>query len=59
MSKQKLTSKFKGKYFVSVIAKFQFSVTSKHIAGLTMFLCIPWCLATFLCTKLHAVFNNI
>jgi hypothetical protein len=56
--------KSEGKYFVSVIEKFQFSVPSgntgllsfQQVDGLT--LCIRCSLVNCLCNKHHAVFNN-
>jgi hypothetical protein len=59
MSQKSRNPKFKGKYFISVVGKFQFAVSSgstgllslQHVGGLTLFLRIHCCLVN--CCRLQ------
>jgi hypothetical protein len=64
VSQKSRNPKHKGKYFVGLILKFQFVVSSDNTVTPTsrwfdaQFICIHWSLVNCLCNKHHAVFNN-
>jgi hypothetical protein len=66
MSQKSRKMKFKDKYFVSVIGKFQFLIPSgntgflslQKIDGSTQFLRVRFSLASCVCYKYHAVVSS-